>query len=421
MSKGFKTNYLKIIVIALVLVYVVYQIYQITYSPVKTVTVTEDTVYDSVTADAIFIRDEDVVTSELNGTMVYNVKDGTRVEKGGVIANVFSSEAQANSYSQLNDVEKQIRYYENIILQTNAGSASLEVIDSNIDGSVNNYIRTVSSGWLENADEQSAEMIDYINNRKVTVGEDIDVNSILNELYAQRKNLESNITGNDAVKADKAGYFVSAVDGNESAVDYGKATELSVSNIQNILDNQNKAKDNSSVGKIIVSFDWYVACVVKEQNILGLEEGSRVSVNFPESEAGELDAVIVAINQDAENSGKVALILKLDNMDENIARIRSDKVEVRFNKYSGIKIPNSALRAVTIKEEGEEEKTVKCVYVLSGNIVKRKLVDVIFNGEDYVLAKSNTSEAGYVRLYDRVITKGEDLSDGKIVKYTPAD
>lgn len=419
MSKGFKTSYLKIFLVVLVLLYVVYQIYQITYSPVKTVTVAEDTVFDSVVVDAIFVRDEDIINSKLTGTMVYDVKDGTRVEKGGVIANVFSSEAQANAYSRLAEIKKQTDYYENIVLQSNAGSSSLDVIDSNIESSINTYIRTLSSGWLENVDEQDAQLIDYINNRKITVGENIDVNSMLNELYAQRKKLESSITGNDTVVAEQAGYFVSAVDGSETAVDYSKATELSVSNIRNILSNQNKTNTNA-VGKIIKSFDWYVACVVNQESILGLEEGSAVSVNFPESEAGELDAEIAAINRDAENPGKVSLILKLNNMDEKIASLRSDKVELRFNKYTGIKIPNSALRAVTIKED-DSERTVKCVYVLSGNIVKRKLVEVVYSGEDYVLAKSNITEAGYVRLYDRVITKGKDLSDGKIVKYSPSD
>ena len=419
MSKGFKTSYLKILLVALVLLYVVYQVYQITYSPVKTVTVAEDTVFDSVVVDAVFVRDEDIVESKLTGTMVYDVKDGTRVEKGGVIANVFSSEAQANAYSKLAEIKKQTDYYENIVLQTNSGSTSLEVIDSNIESSVNNYVRTISSGWLENIDEQDAQMIDYINNRKITVGENIDVNSMLNELYAQRKKLESSITGNDTVVADKAGYFVSTIDGNETAVDYSKATQLSVSNIQNILNNQKKA-DLNAVGKIIKSFAWYIACVVNQESIIGLEEGSEVSVAFPDSETSELESEIAAINRDAENPGKVSLILKLNNMDEKIAGLRSDKVELRFNKYSGIKIPNSALRAVTLEEDGKQ-RTVKCVYVLSGNIVKRKLVDVVFTGEDYVLAKSNITEAGYVRLYDRVITKGKDLSDGKVVKYTPSD
>ena len=169
MNKGLKTRYLRAGLIILVLIYIGYQVYQMTYNPIKSVTVGKETVYESITEDAIFIRDEDVITSSLSGTMVYNIKDGTRVEKGGTIANVFSSESEANSYAQLSSVEKQISYYENIILQNTSGNSSLEVIDSNITSSINKYIRTVSSGNLSAADEQSAEIVDNINNRKFIV------------------------------------------------------------------------------------------------------------------------------------------------------------------------------------------------------------------------------------------------------------
>ena len=85
--------------------------------------------------------------------MVYNVSDGSRVEKGGVIANVFSSESEANAYAQLTDIEKQIAYYENIILQNNTGTAGLEVIDSNIESGVNTYVRSLAEGKLKAVNE----------------------------------------------------------------------------------------------------------------------------------------------------------------------------------------------------------------------------------------------------------------------------
>ena len=422
MNKGFKTKYVALLAGLLIFLYIGYQVYQVSYHPIKCVTAGLETVYDSITKDAVFIRDEDVITSSKVGTMVYNVKDGTRVEKGGVIANVFSSESEADSYAQLNSVEKQIAYYENIVLQSNAGATSLEVIDANIQNDVNNYIRAVARGKTELADEYGATMIDDINNRKITIGESIDVNSVLNELYAKRKNLQANITGTDAVIAEQAGYFISSVSGAEGEVDYTKATELSVSNIENIIKKKIDADEKNAVGKVIKSFDWYIALVVKDDEILGLEENSVVTVKFSQAEVDELKATVVAINQDSENAHKVAFILKLDNMDENIAKIRSGKVEIRFNQYEGLKIPNDALRAVSVKDKKTgKELTRKCVYVLSGNIVKKKYVEVVYNGEDFVLAKSNTSQTGYVRLYDRVIIKGENLEDNKVVKYSAAN
>ena len=414
MKKGVKTKYIGAVVIILVLFYIGFQVFQITYNPIKTVTADKDVVYESITQDAIFIRDEADIISKKGGTMVYNVEDGSRVEKGGVIATVFSSDAEANSYAQLSDTEKQIAYYENIILQNTAGNSNLEVIDSNIESSINAYIRTLAAGDLNTAREQSAVMIDHINNRKITIGESIDVNSILNELYATRKNLQANITKQDAVVSEEAGYFVSNTEFSGTPVDYEKATELSVSNINSILEQQQSEGNKNSVGKIIKSFDWYIACAVERNAISGLEINDKVNIGFPQSDVSELTASIAAINADAENVDMVALVLKLGNMDENIARLHAGKVEIRFDKYEGIRIPNEAIRAVAVQdEETGEERTVKCVYVLSGNVVKLKFVDIIYNGEDFVIAKSNTTQTGYVRLYD--------LRDGKIVKYKPAN
>ncbi|MBQ6380294.1 MAG: hypothetical protein IJJ41_01655 [Clostridia bacterium] len=421
-TKGVKTKYIGAVIIVLVLFYIGFQVFQITYNPIKTITATKETVYDSITKDAVFIRDEQVITAGKSGTMVYDVKDGSRVEKGGTIANVFASDAEAKTYAQLSDIEKQITYYENIILQNTAGNSSLEVIDSNIENSVNEYVRAINSGNLAAAEELNGNLIDNVNNRKITIGESIDVNSILNELYAKRKNLQSQVAKKDAVVAEEAGYFVSSVDGSEGAIDYKKATELSVSNINNILKSGKNKADKNAVGKIVKSFDWYIACSVDRKNIADVKVGGIVSVSFPQADVGELEATVAAINADAENANKVAFILKLGNMDEHIAKMRAGKVEIRFNKYEGIRIPNDALRAVTTKDkETGEEKTVKCVYVLSGNLVKLKFVNIIYTGEDFVIAQSNTTQTGYVRLYDRIIVKGEDLSDGKVVKYQPAN
>ena len=70
MSKGIKFKTIGAIAIVLVLLYVGFQVYQITYAPVKTITAQKETVYDSITKEAVFIRDESLITSQKSGTMV---------------------------------------------------------------------------------------------------------------------------------------------------------------------------------------------------------------------------------------------------------------------------------------------------------------------------------------------------------------
>ena len=64
---------------------------------------------------------------------------------------------------------------------------------------------------------------------------------------------------------------------------------------------------------------------------------------------------------------------------------------------------------------------VQGVYVLTGNIVTFKRLDVIYTGDDYVISKKiydtvkDDNNIPYVKLYDEVIVEGKDLSDGKII------
>ncbi len=415
-KKEKSTKYIYVTIGVLILIYAFYQIFQSTYNPIKTSLAQETEIYDSVSVEAVIIRDEEVIKSSKSGTMFACVQDGERVQTGGTIAKVFSSDSEAKSYIELVEIEKKISYYENILMQSSYETTSLDVVDNSILGNVNDYIRTINYGWLENAESESGALIDNITNRKIIIGEEIDVNSVLNELYTQRTNLNKSVTSSETIVSEYAGYFVNYVDGNEGKVDFSKASELSVSNIENILNEQKNTDNSSAVGKVIKSFDWYVACVVDKSKVSELEKGDEVSVNFNNASVGELKAKVSSMNVDTDNANKIAIILKLDIMNEKTAKIHGNKVDIRFNSYKGIKVSNNALRAVTIEEDGKE-KTVKCVYVLSGNVVRRKLVDVIYTGDDFVIANSNSSSNGYIRLYDKVIEKGKDLYDGKIVRY----
>ena len=64
-------------------------------------------------------------------------------------------------------------------------------------------------------------------------------------------------------------------------------------------------------------------------------------------------------------------------MDSDIARLRTEDVEIVINETDGIRINKSAVRVV----DG-----VQGVYVLTGNIVRFKKLDVIYTGDDYVVS-----------------------------------
>ena len=90
--------------------------------------------------------------------------------------------------------------------------------------------------------------------------------------------------------------------------------------------------------------------------------------------------------------------------DENAA-LRAENIEIRFKSYEGIKAPSSALHI----KDGK-----KGVYVLISSQVKFRQADILYSNDDYVLLSYDASASNGIRIYDKIITQGKDLEDGKV-------
>ncbi|MDE5916852.1 MAG: hypothetical protein K2G62_01840, partial [Oscillospiraceae bacterium] len=85
-------------------------------------------------------------------------------------------------------------------------------------------------------------------------------------------------------------------------------------------------------------------------------------------------------------------------------------------QYEGIKIPRKAIRFDDVKETVTDEKTgeeksvtVNCkgVYVKVGEQIVFKKIDVIYEGDRFVLSSLNAGN-GYAALYDDIVVEGVD-------------
>ena len=77
---------------------------------------------------------------------------------------------------------------------------------------------------------------------------------------------------------------------------------------------------------------------------------------------------------------------------------RTERVELILNDYSGIKVPREAIRF--------NKKNEKGVYILQGQRIAFKKLDIIFECDEYLLSKI-TSDNEYVSVYDDIILNGE--------------
>ena len=398
-----KGNWLIISVIVLIVLFVVIQFYSVTHIELKTQTATVSTVYDKVSSEALFIRDESVVEKSATGVTVPCFEDGDKINVKGNVAMQFSSSKAAANYSKYTDLTNQIKYYQTLEAQTVGQSANLETINEDIEQKVINY----ADGVCKNKIGDTAEELDSVLvRRQLIIGEDVDLLSIIENLRDKRNSYSSFSKPDKYIKADESGVFSSYTDGYENIIDFDKAEETSVKEFKSALKAVDKSQDvGNNIGKLVTSYTWYVQTLVSTDAIKNLENGDYVNIVLKDDVSREFKAEIVSGADVSLGQKETLLILKLNEMDADIAKLRKAEIEIRRKTYEGIKIPSEALHVVDGK---------KGVYVLIASQIKFREVNVIYSDDDYVLAEYDESNTDSIHLYDKIITQGKDLKDGKV-------
>lgn len=398
-----KGNWLIISVVVLIVLFVVIQFYKVTHIELKTQTATVSTVYDKVSSEALFIRDESVVEKAATGVTVPCFEDGDKINVKGNVAMQFSSSKAAANYSKYTDLTNQIKYYQTLEAQTVGQSANLETINEDIEQKVINY----ADGLCRNKIGDTAQELDSVLvRRQLIIGEDVDLLSIIENLRDKRNSYSSFSKPDKYIKTDESGVFSSYTDGYENIIDFDKAEETSVKEFKSALSAVDKSKDVAdNVGKLVTSYTWYVQTLVSTDTVKNLENGDYVNIVLKDDSSKEFKAEIVSGADVSLGQKETLLVLKLNEMDADIAKLRKAEIEIRRNKYEGIKIPSEALHVVDGK---------KGVYVLIASQIKFREVNIIYSDDDYVLAEYDESNTNSIHLYDKIITQGKDLKDGKV-------
>lgn len=398
-----KSNVLIISVIVLIVLFVVIQFYKVTHIELKTQTATISTVYDNVSSEALFIRDESVVEKSPSGVTVACFQDGDKINVKGNVAMQFSSSKAAANYSKYAELTKQIKYYQTLEAQTVGQSADLETINEDIEQKVINY----ADGLAKNRIGDTAEDLDSVLvRRQLIIGEDVNLLSIIENLRDQRNNYQSYSKPDRYIKTDKSGVFSSYTDGYENLIDYSKAEETTIDGFKSALKAVDKAQNvSNNIGKLVTSYTWYIQTLVSADTVKNLENGDYVNIVLKDDTSKSFKAEIVNGAEIALGQKETLLVLKLNEMDADIAKLRKAEIEIRRNNYEGIKVPSEALHVLDGK---------KGVYVLIASQVKFREVNVIYSDDDYVLAEYDESNEKSIHLYDKIITQGKDLKDGKV-------
>lgn len=397
------TTVLKGFLLLVAAVFVVHQCVSAFYSPVKTESAVFYNSSDGLNITGLIIRNETLVTSESGGVMHFIVGDGTRVAKNGIIANIYDTESASITLSQIDSVKKKIADLEDLLSYNDLEAADLDLINSRIKDSLNNFVVNSSNGDYNEAEQYSSALLSSVNRRTAAMGNTSDFSSQLNSLKTQLTQLSSSLPGaKGQVKASQSGYFVSKTDGYENV--------LTCENLDRITSdymNSLKAQETPDkvIGKIVSDYEWYIAAKVSINESLNFKEGDNLKLYTTVKTYPQLPVTVKQINI-SEKSSDAVIIFACSEMNSELASMRSGPMTAVKKEYSGLKVSKNALRVVDSK---------RGVYVLSGMQVKFIPVNVLYSNDSYIICEKQTADGNVLKLYDEVIVKGKNLYDGKII------
>ena len=397
------TTVLKGFVILLAAVFAVHQFISSVYSPVKTETAVFYSASDGLNITGLIIRSETLVTSSEGGVMHFVLEDGSRVAKDGVIANIYDSESASITLSKIDSVNTKIEDIEEMLSYNDLEAADLDMINAKATQSLNNLIVSGASGNFGNMSELSDELLSALNRRQVAMGETTDFSAQLEQLKAEKNELSASLpVAKGTVKAAMSGYFVSKADGYETVLTCGNPESITPEFMSSV---SAAELPDGVIGKIVSDYEWYIAAEISINESLKYKEGDSLTIYTSVKSYPKLPVTVKKINI-SESSSSAVVVFSCNEMNSELATMRSGPMTVVTKEYDGLRVPSSALRVVDSK---------RGVYVITGMQVKFVEVNVLYKDDSYMICEKQTSDESVLRLYDEVIVKGKNLYDGKIV------
>lgn len=410
----------------LALIYVAYLLLSSQFNMYPTENAVRATVTDTIYSNGFILRDEIIVKKDTGGILSYSCANGDTVNANGEIAKVYTNETDAVRNTRADNLDKDVKALESIQKNNVTGALNIDIINNNIKNSLMNYLYNTNKNDVNACFTDSDNLLTAINQRQLYTGKVSNFNKKIAELKEESEKLKGSAGENvDTILAPKAGYFTEFCDGYENAYPYKEISTMHLSDLKNI---QKGSIPTNIAGKIISNVNWYVACEVTSDEASRLNIwDSAVTVLFEEATTEPIPAKIYRISQDAK-TGKALVVLRCDYMDNGILEARQEPIEIGLGTYTGLRVSKRAVHddyvtKTTTDDNGKahkEKKKVQGVYVLYGSEVQFKQICIIYADEDYVVCDTEPDPSllfngETISLYDKVIVKGDDLYDGKVI------
>lgn len=404
-------NVICTVLVVAAFVYLFHDVLTMNKNSYDTETADEVTEQEKISLKAFLVRDEEYINQKTTGTVVPLIKDGMRVASGDAVARVCNSSEDAAAVSKLVETKESLARYQEISEQTELNALDMEKLNKAIDASYTELLKTANNGDFSDLTKNTEELENKLASKQILKDGTINLTDKFNKLNAEIQSLEAKNINTSDVIAPLSGYYISNLDGYEGAMDYDKIDSLTVSDAEKLF--ERKPDDVSGqMGKIVGSYKWYLVTVMDGKYSLVLNEGDKMKINMPYYGFKNVEVVVEKISK--TDGGKVAVAFSCNMMNETYANMRIENIELVFREFTGYKVNSSSIH----REKDEKKEDIDVVYILRGDIMNARKIEIIYDAGDYVVVSEDTeAKNGFrpIKRYDEVIVKGRNLSDGKSI------
>lgn len=404
-------NVICTVLVVAAFVYLFHDVLTMNKNSYDTETADEVTEQEKISLKAFLVRDEEYINQKTTGTVVPLIKDGMRVASGDAVARVCNSSEDAAAVSKLVETKESLARYQEISEQTELNALDMEKLNKAIDASYTELLKTANNGDFSDLTKNTEELENKLASKQILKDGTINLTDKFNKLNAEIQSLEAKNINTSDVIAPLSGYYISNLDGYEGAMDYDKIDSLTVSDAEKLF--ERKPDDVSGqMGKIVGSYKWYLVTVMDGKYSLVLNEGDKMKINMPYYGFKNVEVVVEKISK--TDGGKVAVAFSCNMMNETYANMRIENIELVFREFTGYKVNSSSIH----REKDEKNEDIDVVYILRGDIMNARKIEIIYDAGDYVVVSEDTeAKNGFrpIKRYDEVIVKGRNLRDGKSI------
>ncbi|MBE6542020.1 MAG: hypothetical protein E7672_06190 [Ruminococcaceae bacterium] len=429
LSETFDKNYLSKVALYLLtavaaLGAIIYMAYHLIdrFSPgLELIDAKPKTITQVISADAYIMRDEEPVYSRnfVTGSVVPLVSNGEKLSVNQKIADVYSN-VSPDTEARLSEINELIALLQKSVdsdrtVQSPAG------MDSAIFDTVFDIRSLCESGDYAEVLSMKTSLLLDIKERNILTGSGASLSSQITKLEAEKASLKSQLGANlGSVYSESTGYYFEEYDGYGNIFSSENVDTLTFDDFVQMSSSEAENVNVSCVGSMVHDFRWYIACFMKKTDAASLVDKYSCDVTFAYSDktlSMELYRIIPQTPGD-----NAVVIFQCEVMPENFDYTRMQPVEISSVEYTGFEVPIEAVRVVSGFEG---------VYILDEVTVEFRRINIIYEGDGYVICTGDPDEEipvseedkvdvndelyPWIKQNDIIVVSGTELYSGKVI------